>query len=197
MALGGALKNFMDDLADVSAELEANAFITNAKKSIEDQMHNFEISDEEKAKLFSNYVQQISLGLLSQAVDIVKTAPASKYIEEKAKYDKFASEASLRKQYGYEIDADGKLVDKNDGMIDEQTEGFRYDSFYKILSAIGQENQMLVQNDQAVKEWQVDIYKMAVEALSRGKIDITTTGTGDTRETTVEWKGNATKPDGI
>ena len=197
MALTGELLTFMNDFADVSNELDASVFVLNAKKSILEDLKSFELSQEEKAKLYSNFIQQISMGLIAQAVDIVKTAPASKYAEEKAKYDRFAAEASLRKQYGFVIGTDNKLENKEDGLIDEQIKGFGYDGMYKIANIISSENQMLVQNDQAVHDWQVDIWKMAVEQLSRGKIDIETVGTGTTRATTVSWNGVATESDGI
>lgn len=196
--LSGALLTFMDDLDAVCVRLENNPLVLTAKTSIEEKLNRAKISVEEREKLFSAYVQQISLGLLGQGVEIVRDVPTAKYNEDKARFDRASAEASLRKQFGFEIDAAGKLVDKNDGLLDKQIHGFGKDMFYKISSIIGQENQMLVQNDQSVKEWQVDAWKLAVEAMSDGKISFkeTSDASGDP-VTTVEWIGDAEEPNGL
>ncbi|CAA6806682.1 MAG: Unknown protein [uncultured Sulfurovum sp.] len=69
------LTDFMKDVNTASIELNKNVLITTAKESLVDGISNSEISDEEKNTLLSQYTQQISLGLVAQAVEIVKNLP--------------------------------------------------------------------------------------------------------------------------
>jgi len=181
------VKDFMQRVNDISKELLKNPIVVDAKESDLDK-----------------YMQNISLGILQIAVDIAKTANAAIHMEEKAKYDAqkskvdiLSTKAQVRKQYGINIKEDGTIEDKKDGLIDVQTKGFIKDQFYKIANIIQQENQMLVQNDLLIHDWQVDAYKMAIEAMSDGKIDFKVTGSGSSKQTTVRWRPDATEPNGL
>jgi len=198
--LSTKLKDFMDNLDEVSSRLDKNPLIQNAKSSIEKDLNNTKISKEERLKLFSAYVQQMSMGVLGQAVEIVRDVPTAMANEEKAQYYKLQSLASLWKQFGFEnIDLsqteskDMLGTSSGEGMIDKQIDGFTKDMFYKLGNMISNENQMLVQNDQAVKPWQVDTLKMVYEAMTNGKINLKTVND----ETIAEWKADATTPNGI
>jgi len=205
MALeAGELSTFMTELKEVVALLDEMPVIEQAKKSIKETLADAEISREERDRLYSNYVQQISIGVLQQGIDIVKTAVAAKYAEEaakygvdEAKYKAMQAEAALRKQYGYSVDEYEKMNDEGDGTIDEQNNGFYIDAVYKAVKVFSEQAAMLAQNDIETPPWMVDVMKIGAEIMSRGHINLKEAGEGDETVTVVEYVPDAEGPNGL
>ena len=223
MALTGALKAFMDDFSGVEKELAKSEIIKNAKDSISSALENSEVSLEERDKLFSNFMQQISLGLVGQAVEIVKVAAPSKAAEavsladlkqrfgitldsdgnevdsgkgvyrEQSMLEAAKVKASLEKEFGFTIDSDGKLKNTGKGMLDIQADGFYKQNIAKALRIFSEEKQMLAQADQVPPQWMIDFTKIGAEILTDGKINLWT----ENGKTVVRYVHEATRPDGL
>jgi len=197
------ITSILEDMNTISEALNANAIIVEAKDSILKSLDNAEISTEERDKLFSAYIQQLSIGILTQAIGLAKDVPILKLQEKKleaeavkAVYDKLQSIASLKKQFGYGNATEEGLGDSSgDGLIDKQINGFYKDMVHKAVKTFSEQAAMLAQNDVATPDWMVDIMKIGAEIMADGKINILVSG--EPAVTTVNYDGDATEANGL
>lgn len=182
---------FITEVNTACEELLKNKLITDAKTSILDQLHNTEITIEERNKLYTAYLQQISLGALGYAIDIVKMMPEV----EASQWKKLSAEAQVKKNFGYGNASieNGLGESTKDGIVDKQIEGFFKDMVYKAMKSCNENGAMLAQADVPTPEWMTDIIKLATEIMSDGKINIVKTA----GETQVTYLQDATAPNGL
>ncbi|TLS99940.1 hypothetical protein [Aliarcobacter cibarius] len=62
----------LSNIDTISTKLDANKFIQKARDSFKKGINNYEIADDEKAKLIAQYEAQISLGLISEIIKLSK-----------------------------------------------------------------------------------------------------------------------------
>lgn len=197
------ITSFMIDVNTISTQILSNAIYTDAKKTIEDQLDNVEISTEEKDKLLSAFVQNFSVPAMTLAFEYAAKIPLLNLEQQKidaekdkAVYDKLTSLAGLKKNYGFkDATLEGLGTDSKDGMVDKQIEGFYKDQVYKAVKTFSEQAAMLAQNDIPTPDWMVDVMKIGTEILSSGKIDILVSG--NPAVTTVTYNATATAPDGL
>jgi len=170
------LTDFLKTYDAIEKKVMEGKLYTDAKSSIESALTKSSMSDEKRALLLQQFTTQIALGFpqlfMSQAATFyeleaelkVKTANT-----ELLELQKLEREASIRKQLGYDIE-DEKLVDKTDGLIDKQIEGFNKDMFYKIYKGGLENSSMLAQNDVVTPVWVVNAIKASLDKMSEGDI---------------------------
>ena len=95
------MQSVLDSIDEISTKLDQNIFIKNARTAFKENISQFEIADDEKAKLTANYEAQVSIATISEIIRLAKETPLNE-----------AQIANLQK------DADIKISQKN--LIDEQ-----------------------------------------------------------------------------
>ena len=190
--LSDDLQKFVDEVNAVSKELwEKNTIAQETKNFIKNQLDNVEISTEDRDKLYLQFIEQLGIGLIAQAQNIVLNVP----VINKSKFEELQALAVLHKQHGYGNATSEELGESTgDGLIDEQIKGFVRNDATKVLGHIAGVQQMLAQNDIPVPQWQVDVMKLAIEMATNGKIDIKNNAGADT---TVKYNKDATEPNGL
>lgn len=59
----------------LSANLNENVFVVSAREAFRDGINEYEISDEEKAKLIAQYEAQVSIGIMGHIINLAKEIP--------------------------------------------------------------------------------------------------------------------------
>lgn len=95
------MQSVLDSIDEISTKLDQNIFIKNARTAFKENISEYEIADDEKAKLTAQYEAQVSIATISEIIKLAKETPLNE-----------AQELNLRK------DADIKISQKN--LIDEQ-----------------------------------------------------------------------------
>lgn len=132
------LTTIIDDITTLSTSINSNVFIESARTAFRDGINEYEISDEEKAKLIAQYEANVSVGVITQIINLAKEFPelqsrtaliAEQTKSQEAQTSKILHEieeikARTLKNYGFAItkNLDGTLVstDTKGGMIDKQ-----------------------------------------------------------------------------
>ena len=191
-------EDIIANIGSFSEALNGSVIVKEAKASIKEMILSAEVSLEERERMFTAYIQQLSLGILSQAVDLAKSLPVLEQEKDKAGLDKFIAQAQLIKQYGFKDATPTSLGDSSgDGMIDIQTKGFYKDQVYKLDKVLSEMAAMLAQNDIVTPDWIVSVQKLCTEIMTDGKIDVKVTGTGAAKVTTVTYNKDNTEPNGL
>ena len=199
------LTDFLKTYDAIEEKVMKGKLYTDAKSSIESALTKSSMSDEKRALLLQQFTTQIALGFpqmfLSQTMafyELNLELEVKTVNKELLELQKLERKGSIHKQLGYKVE-DRKLVDKKDGLIDKQIEGFDKDMAYKVSKMFSEQSGMLAQNDVATPAWMTDVMKIATEMMTSGKIDIKTiTDAGTGKETTdVKYDDTKTKPDGI
>ena len=66
------LQTTLQNVDDISARLDKNTFIEKARNSFKNGIDNYDIAEDEKAKLIAQYEAQVSLGLISEIIRLAK-----------------------------------------------------------------------------------------------------------------------------
>jgi hypothetical protein len=195
--------------------IDENPFIKKAREEAKEALHSSNLTEEARTKLYLNFVMQLALGMTEKALAI---ASESDVIEEKlsaAKYEKLAALAKIKKEFGYKNATDSELgEDSKDGLIDlqkamtqKQIDGFDKDMYYKANKSTSEMISMLAMNGTATPEWMPDVFRVLIEAMTDGKVNIKKVDNPDyvapadeekpKYNTTVSWDKGKTEPDGL
>ena len=69
------MQNVLDSIDEISTKLDQNIFIKNARTAFKENISQFEIADDEKAKLTANYEAQVSIATISEIIKLAKETP--------------------------------------------------------------------------------------------------------------------------
>ena len=94
------MQSVLDSIDEISTKLDQNIFIKNARTAFKENISQFEIADDEKAKLTANYEAQVSIATISEIIKLAKETPLDeaqislidKDIEIKTQQEKIAKE---------------------------------------------------------------------------------------------------------
>lgn len=107
------LKNILVNITTITENIDTNKFITNARKAFKDDIALYEINDDEKAKLIATFEAQLSVGVISQIIQLAKEFPLLKQqVEtEKNKAADIAKATELRDKQIDNEDKRGKDIE--------------------------------------------------------------------------------------
>lgn len=132
------LTGIIANIEELSTSINSNVFIESARASFSDGIEEYEISDEEKAKLIAQYEANVSVGVITQIINLAKELPEIQARTELLKKQTSSQEAQTKKilheieeirartlkNYGFRVTADNNGVllteDTKSGMIDKQ-----------------------------------------------------------------------------
>lgn len=69
------LSTIINDITTLSTSINSNVFIESARAAFRDGINEYEISDEEKAKLIAQYEANVSVGVITQIINLAKEFP--------------------------------------------------------------------------------------------------------------------------
>ena len=69
------MQSVLDSIDEISTKLDQNIFIKNARTAFKENISQFEIADDEKAKLTANYEAQVSIATISDIINLAKETP--------------------------------------------------------------------------------------------------------------------------
>ena len=69
------MQSVLDSIDEISTKLDQNIFIKNARTAFKENISQFEIADDEKAKLTANYEAQVSIASISEIIKLAKETP--------------------------------------------------------------------------------------------------------------------------
>ena len=69
------MQNVLDSIDEISTKLDQNIFIKNARTAFKENIQEFEIADDEKAKLTAQYEAQVSIATISEIIKLAKETP--------------------------------------------------------------------------------------------------------------------------
>lgn len=69
------MQRVLDSIDEISTKLDQNIFIKNARTAFKENISQFEIADDEKAKLTANYEAQVSIATISEIIKLAKETP--------------------------------------------------------------------------------------------------------------------------
>ena len=69
------MQNVLDSIDEISTKLDQNIFIKNARTAFKENISQFEIADDEKAKLTAQYEAQVSIATISEIIKLAKETP--------------------------------------------------------------------------------------------------------------------------
>lgn len=207
------LEKIYEDINNATKRLDDNNLIKKARESVHEAIGRYTLSDDIRADKLINFEIQLALGMMERALAV---ASESDIVEEKlsaAKFAKLEGLAKLKKEYGYGNATEDALgTSTHDGVVDyqreltkKQIEGFLYDMMYKLNKNTSEMISMLAMNGVDTPQWMSNVFRITSEAMSHGKVDLQVNPNPDYVEggdepqfiTTVEWRGDATEPDGI
>lgn len=132
------MTSIINDINTLSASINENVFIESARAAFKEGINEYEISDEERAKLIAQYEANVSVGVITQIINLAKEFPElqartallnEQTSSQAAQTKKILHEieeikARTLKNYGFQISqaADGTIssLDTKNGMIDKQ-----------------------------------------------------------------------------
>ena len=69
------MQSVLDSIDEISTKLDQNIFIKNARKAFKENISEYEIADDEKAKLTAQYEAQVSIATISEIIKLAKETP--------------------------------------------------------------------------------------------------------------------------
>lgn len=69
------MQNVLDSIDEISTKLDNNIFIKNARAAFKENILEYEIADDEKAKLTAQYEAQVSIATISEIIRLAKETP--------------------------------------------------------------------------------------------------------------------------
>ena len=69
------MQSVLDSIDEISTKIDQNIFIKNARTAFKENISQFEIADDEKAKLTANYEAQVSIATISEIIKLAKETP--------------------------------------------------------------------------------------------------------------------------
>ena len=69
------MQNILDSIDQISTKLDNNIFIKNAREAFKENISEYEIADDEKAKLTAQYEAQVSIATISEIIKLAKETP--------------------------------------------------------------------------------------------------------------------------
>ena len=69
------MQSVLESIDEISTKLDQNIFIKNARTAFKENISQFEIADDEKAKLTANYEAQVSIATISEIIKLAKETP--------------------------------------------------------------------------------------------------------------------------
>lgn len=209
------LESIIDDVNNAVKKLQTNDLVEKARASIKKELGSYTLTDDQRADKLINFEIQLALGMLERTFAVAADSDIKAEQLKAAQFEKLAGLAKLKKEYGYGnateealgSSTDDGMIDKQKDLVEKQIEGFYKDQVYKVQKSISETIGMLAMNDVETPEWMSDIFRIAIEIVSDGKIDIQKTANpnytppADEEEpkyiTTVQYNGQATGPNGI
>jgi len=140
-----ATTDIIRDINAISASLNGNVLIAQARKDLKEELKRSGVSKEERDRLYANFTQQLALGLISQAIGLAKEMPIISQNSEKIKKDIAIAEIHRSK-------LETKL-DRENIILQKQADGFDDDSKYKGARVVGDMISMLAQSDVETPAW--------------------------------------------
>ena len=69
------MQSILDSIDEISTKLDQNIFIKNARTAFKENISEYEIADDEKAKLTAQYEAQVSIATISEIIKLAKETP--------------------------------------------------------------------------------------------------------------------------
>ena len=69
------MQSVLDSIDEISTKLDQNIFIKNARTAFKENISEYEIADDEKAKLTAQYEDQVSIATISEIIKLAKETP--------------------------------------------------------------------------------------------------------------------------
>ena len=69
------MQSVLDSIDEISTKLDNNIFIKNAREAFKENISEYEIADDEKAKLTAQYEAQVSIATISEIIKLAKETP--------------------------------------------------------------------------------------------------------------------------
>ena len=69
------MQNILDSIDEISTKLDNNIFIKSAREAFKENISEYEIADDEKAKLTAQYEAQVSIATISEIIKLAKETP--------------------------------------------------------------------------------------------------------------------------
>jgi len=69
------MQSVLDSIDEISTKLDQNIFIKNARTAFKENISEYEIADDEKAKLTAQYEAQVSIATISEIIKLAKETP--------------------------------------------------------------------------------------------------------------------------
>ncbi|WP_418179769.1 hypothetical protein ACNSOO_04705 [Aliarcobacter lanthieri] len=69
------LDSTLENIEKISSSLDKNIFIANARKSFSEKISEYELADDEKAKLIAQYEANVSIGIVGEIIKLAKETP--------------------------------------------------------------------------------------------------------------------------
>jgi hypothetical protein len=131
------MKSIIEHIEELSGVINENVFISSAREAFKEGISEYEISDEERAKLIAQYEANVSVGVITQIINLAKEFPelqarvallgeqtiSQTEQTKRISYETQEVKARTSKNYGFNItETDGVLsaTDAKNGMIDKQ-----------------------------------------------------------------------------
>jgi hypothetical protein len=68
-------QNIIDNINLISAALDENVFIKKARETFKENIQEYEVADDEKAKMIATYEAQVSVGVINEIMQMAKEIP--------------------------------------------------------------------------------------------------------------------------
>jgi len=119
------ITSVLKDVNTISASLNENVLVVQAKESIKEGLDIAELTTEERDRLFSNFVQQLALGVLGQAIALAKEVPiinlnADQMTKQNAKLTaKLQADIDILNKQKTKLDKDISVLTKQENKLDK------------------------------------------------------------------------------
>lgn len=123
------IESIISNINEITKSLDTNTFIKKARESFKENIQDYEVADDEKAKMIATYEAQVSAGIISEIMQLAKEMPEIiareknilKDVDVKAEQIKVATEqVNELKARTKNIEEDTKLKEENKKIATEQ-----------------------------------------------------------------------------
>ena len=177
-----SLDTILTSIDTISGKFNNNVLVTEARDAIKKGLDLSELSQEEIDRIYSNFSQQLALGLLGQAVALAENMP--KLIAENSMLTKEDDnlEAKLQRELDILDEQKKKLIAENSmlkkqddkldakldaelGILAKQKDGFYKDAVYKGMKVASEQTSMLAQAEMPPPDWMPAYIKSGADIL--------------------------------
>ncbi|QDF28990.1 hypothetical protein [Halarcobacter anaerophilus] len=116
------LSNILDDIDSISEKLNTNVFLKTARESFKENIEEYDVAPDEKAKMIATYEAQVSVGMISEIIKLAKEMPELIVREENINKDtEFKEEQkNLTIEQTKEVTAQTANINKDTEIKEEQ-----------------------------------------------------------------------------